>query len=383
MMTTLEKRATLSIGLIFSFRMLGLFIILPVFAMAAAQDLTGATPELIGFAIGIYGLTQACFQIPLATLSDRIGRRPVIVAGLILFAIGSLIAGFATSIDGVIIGRALQGAGAIGSTLMAMLADLTSEKHRTKAMATVGMTIGLSFSASMLLGPLLLHSIGLDGIFYLTALLALSGILILLFVTPPSHAHFHRDTSPVLSQLGAMLKKPELLRLNFGIFSLHAMLTSAFLVIPNFFPKENLWMYFLAVILSFIVAIPFIIIGEKKNKIKEVFLGTIVVLIMTQLGFLHVHLISLYLLLFLAAFTLCEALLPSMISKIAPPASKGSAMGIYSTFQFLGIFVGGALGGVLLKYNSHAPFVFCSGLGLLWLLIAAFMKRPLQKPIDR
>lgn len=384
-----EMRAALGLGSIFSFRMLGLFMILPIFSIEASHYYKGTTPELIGFAIGIYGLTQALLQIPFATLSDKIGRKPIIVTGLLLFALGSFIAGHAETIHGVILGRALQGAGAIGSTILALLADMTREETRTKAMAFIGMMIAFSFSVSILLGPLLNSHLGLDGIFDFTGVLAIIGIVMLFAVTPKKVQYrFHRDTSPVGAQLKNMLKKPELLRLNFGVMILHAILTSSFIALPIIIRQDahittdNQWLVYLpTLLLSFLFAVPFVVIAESKRKMKQVFVGAIVIVCAIQVILWQTHsnvyLISLYILIFFSAFTLAEATLPSMVSKIAPAGNKGSAMGIYSSCQFLGIFIGGSVGGLILKYyQPNKIFLFCAILALIWIRIAHKMKQP-------
>ncbi len=387
-MTPSERRAAFSLAGIFSFRMLGLFMILPVFSLYAHQ-LNGATATLIGLALGIYGLTQALLQIPFGMLSDKIGRKPIIITGLLLFACGSVIAATAHSITGVILGRALQGAGAVGSTIIALLADLTREEHRTKAMAIIGMVIGMSFTIAMVLGPILNGIIGVSGIFWLTAVLAILGVLIVAKVVPnPAHIIFHRDAEPEIAQFGKVLSQPELLRLDLGIFSLHAILTACFIAIPIILqntvglPEEKQWYLYLPVlILAFFAMVPFIIAAEKKRKMRPIFLSAITAVGLSQLGlwFFHDSLLSVALLLFIffTAFTLLEASLPSLISKVAPSGSKGTAMGVYSSSQFLGIFVGGTLGGWC--YGHHhvmSVFLLCAVIAGIWLFTASFMKRP-------
>ncbi len=387
-MTPFEKRSAMSLASIFAFRMLGLFMILPVFVFYA-KDLAGATPKLMGLAMGIYGLTQALLQIPFGMLSDRFGRKPIIAMGLCLFALGSIIAALSHSIEGVIIGRAIQGAGAVGSTIIALVADLTREEHRTKAMAMIGMVIGLSFTLSIILGPILNRMIGVPGIFWLTALLAGIGILMLYTAVPhPKQSLFHRDALPEPGQFKKVLSNPELLRLDFGIMSLHGILTASFIAIPFALqqvaglPEAQQWHLYLPVlVLSFISMVPFIIIAEKKRKMKGVFLAAIAVIALSQLslvGFSSSIIgigISMYL--FFTAFTLLEASLPSLISKIAPPGSKGTAMGVYSCSQFLGIFLGGTLGGWLFgAHHIKGVYALCAVVALLWLLIAFGMKKP-------
>ncbi len=390
LMSPLERRSTLSLAGIFAVRMLGLFMILPVFSLYA-QHLKGSTPALMGVALGIYGLTQALLQIPFGILSDRVGRKPIITVGLVIFILGSLVAGFAHSIHGVIIGRALQGAGAVGSTIIALVADLTREENRTKAMATIGMVIGLSFTLALVLGPILNSLMGVPGIFFLTAVLGVVGIIILHMLVPTPHSTtLHRDAQAVPAQFLSVLKNVELLRLDAGIFALHAILTATFVAIPLVLqqlaglPEAKQWTLYLPVLfLSFVFMVPFVILAEKKRKMKAVFSGAVGTLFVTQVGLWAFHdsrwLIGLCLLVFFTAFTLLEATLPSLISKVAPAGSKGTAMGVYSSSQFLGIFVGGALGGWLLgQHHMSYIFLLCALLAIIWFAIAITMPAPLH-----
>jgi MFS family permease len=387
-MNAQERKSTFSLAAIYAFRMLGLFMILPVFSVYA-PGLTGATPTLIGLALGVYGLTQALLQIPFGMSSDRIGRKPVIIFGLILLALGSLIAAEATSISMMIIGRALQGSGAIGSTLIAFVADSTEDENRLKAMSLIGMTIGFSFMLAIMLGPLINAWAGIQGIFGLTALLAVLGIGITIWVipTPPRHLH-HRDSTPLLKQLKTILSLPELLRLDFGIFSLHALLMALFMAIPTLLTQHlglalsSQWKLYLPILLiSCCLMLPFVIISEAKRLLKPFFLGAISLLCLIEglLAFLPLSLINLstLLCLFFAAFTFLEASLPSLTSKITPAGGKGTAMGIYSSAQFLGIFFGGALGGFCISHFGIKGLLWgSSALALLWLGIACGMKSP-------
>jgi MFS family permease len=265
-----EFRAAGALAAVFSVRLLGLFMIYPVFA-AYAGGLSGANPYLIGEALGIYGLTQGLLQIPFGLLSDKIGRKVMIVLGLILFAAGSAVAALSSSIDGVIIGRALQGAGAVGSVILALVADLTTEENRTKAMAMVGVTIGASFMIAIVAGPIVASFVGVGGVFWLMVALALAGIAITQFVVPdPPRLRLHRDAEAVPALIGAVLRDKELLRLDFGIFALHAMLTASFLVVPGLLratlgvPEHDQWMVYLPVLLASVaVMVPAIIVAEK------------------------------------------------------------------------------------------------------------------------
>ncbi len=387
-MNQTERRATFSLAAIFAFRMLGLFMILPIFALYA-HHYTGATATLIGVALGIYGLTQACLQIPFGMLSDRVGRKPMITIGLLLFAVGSIVAAGAHSINGIIIGRALQGSGAVGSVIIALVADLTREQNRTKAMAVIGITIGLSFTLAMILGPIFSNLVGLSGIFWLITGLAIIGIIILHMAVPtPTHSVFHRDAEPVPALFKSLLTNRELLRLDAGIMILHAILTASFIAIPIALTKiagltpQHQWLVYLPVLLlSFVAMVPFIIIAEKKRQMKAVFLGGIIAIAVTQLLMLNSHtsifMISISLFIFMTAFTLLEASLPSMISKLAPAGAKGTAMGIYSSSQFLGIFIGGTLGGWLYgHFQLSGIFVGCAALAVIWFIIAVGMKKP-------
>lgn len=386
-MTGEERKASLSLAAIFCLRMLGLFLILPVFALYA-EHLEGVTPLLIGVAIGAYGLTQALLQIPFGMLSDRIGRKPVIVMGLLIFAAGSVVAAMSDTIWGIIIGRLMQGSGAIAAAIMALAADLSREEHRTKMMATIGISIGMAFAASLILGPMLNSMIGVPGIFWLTALLALGGVLIILFVVPkPEHCHFHRDAEPVPAQFRNVLTNANLLRLDFGILILHMVLTAVFLSYPLALRDQGMvvadhWHIYLPVlVLSVGLMVPFVIMAEKQRKMKPVFLGAITALALSLLVlYLSVH--HLYgliagLLLFFTAFNLLEASLPSLISKVAPAESKGTAMGVYSSSQFAGAFFGGVVGGWVHTHYGLDSVFLAAGLAVsLWLVIAWGMAKP-------
>ncbi len=383
-----ELRAAMSLAAVFSVRMLGLFMIYPVFA-TFARRLPGASAYTIGLALGIYGLTQGLLQMPFGVLSDRLGRKVMIVLGLTLFGLGSALAASAHTIGGIIWGRALQGAGAVGSVVLATVGDLTSEEHRTQAMALVGMTIGLSFLVAIVAGPVLGAWIGISGIFWLMAALAVLGILITLFIVPtPRQLRVHRDAEAVPAMIGSTLRNTELLRLNFGIFALHAMLTASFLVVPTLLAgtlgmkARTEWQVYLpALLISVAVMVPAIIVGERLRRMKVVLVAAVAGLAASQFmlaaGGGHKWLLLAAITLFFAAFNVMEASLPSLVTKIAPAASKGTATGVYSSSQFLGIFVGGIAGGwIHQRLGAAAVFEAAGTLALLWLLIAATMRRP-------
>ncbi|MDI9246664.1 MFS transporter [Marinobacter sp. CHS3-4] len=387
-MNALERRSVAALASVYAMRMLGLFMVMPVFVLLGS-DLEGATPALIGLAIGIYGLGQAVLQIPFGMLSDRFGRKRMIYIGLALFAIGSLLAASAESIYVVIAGRILQGSGAIASVLMALLSDLTREEERTKAMATVGISIGLSFSLSLVLGPLLGAVFGLSGIFYVTAALAGIAVVIVHRLVPTPHQHVSSaDTQPARDMLSRVLRDPRLLRLDYGIFALHLVLTAVFLVFPTLLQEQfglpsssHWWFYLTVMVTSFFAMVPFIIIGEKKRKMKPVLCGAIVLLTVATAAIGHVSHALLVawgvLFFFFMAFNLLEASLPSLVSKESPAAAKGTAMGVYSTSQFLGAFLGGSLGGILLEHAGLQGVIWLMvGVLLIWLLVALTMPAP-------
>ncbi|NOR69896.1 MAG: MFS transporter [Methylomarinum sp.] len=386
-MTALEKRATLSLASIYALRMLGLFMILPVLSLFAEQ-MEGATPLLIGLAISVYGLTQALLQIPFGLMSDRFGRKKIIIMGLILFAAGSIVAAVSTNIYGVLMGRAIQGGGAIAAAIMALVADLTQEVHRTKAMATIGASIGVSFGVAITLGPVLAGYVGISGIFWLTAILALLAILVILFVVPnPKKSIVHCDAELVPAQFFNVLKNPDLLRLDYGIFILHLCLTASFVVLPLLIRDagmipENHWMVYLPILItSMAVIVPFVIIAEKKRQMRKVFIGAIITLVLANVGlFMYSsELLGLigFLWLFFCGFNLLEATLPSLISKTAPGDLKGTAMGAYSSSQFMGAFVGGVSGGWLYgAFGAEMVFLFCAVATCTWVIVALFMNPP-------
>jgi len=387
-MTPFERRASIGLASIYGLRMLGLFIILPIFALYAEKLPGGQSHFLIGVALGAYGLTQAILQIPAGWLSDRYGRKPIIIVGLLLFAAGSFIAASADDIYWIIAGRVIQGAGAINAAVMALTADLTREEHRTKAMAMIGITIGITFSISMVLSPLLYHYIGMSGIFVLTGALALACIAVVLWFIPnPRITRFHSDTEANTSKLAEVLRNKDLLRMDFGVFTLHAILMSVFMQVPFILRADGLdaqhqWQVYLPVMLiAFALMVPPIIIAEKKAKMKQVFMLAIALAAVAQLGILFlqgsVWGVALSLLLFFTAFNVLEATQPSIVSKIAPLAAKGTAMGVFSSVQFLGAFFGSAMGGLLMQfYGGDAVLVFAVFMLLLWLAVASTMRAP-------
>ena len=383
-----ERRAAFSLAGIYAVRMLGLFMILPVFALHA-DHYHGATPVLMGLAIGIYGLTQSTLQIPFGMLSDRIGRKRVIVTGLLIFAAGSVLAALADTIAEVIVGRALQGAGAVSAAVLALTADLTREEHRTKAMAIIGAGIGLSFALAMVLGPVVARLAGVSGVFWFTAVLACTGIGVLTWLVPdPASTRFRRDTSPVLAQIGAMLRDAQLLRLDLGIAVLHFNMTAAFTVLPLLLgqglgvPGTQHGMIYLTVLAaSLVLLLPAVIASDRHGRTKQVFLAAIAGLTLAQLGLWSgpdtLAGVALLLVVYFTTLMLLEAMLPSLVSQQAPPQLKGTAMGAYSTCQFLGAFLGGVTGGWLHgRFGPHAVFAACAVLNLAWLLGAAGMRRP-------
>lgn len=380
-MSALERRTVSSLALLYSFRMLGLFMVLPLLALYAA-DYPGATPTVIGLALGIYGLSQALLQIPLGWLSDRIGRKPVIIGGLLVFALGSVIAGLADSAWGIVIGRALQGAGAIASTVMALVADLTRPEQRTKAMAVVGMSIGLSFAIALILGPVVAAAGGLPAVFWFTALLAAAGVLIVLTLVPtPEAGQQHTEVGANRGLMGSSLRDPTLARLNVGVFCLHFCLMACFLVIPGQLQglaglgRDSHWQVYLpALLLSIAGMVPMMIQAERKGRGRLMFLLAIgmFALALAILG-LTASSTALYVAmwLFFVGFNYLEATLPSLVSKAVDPTAKGTALGMFSTSQFLGAFAGGAAGGWLLEQWGVAAIVFaCILLALGWLLLS-------------
>ena len=379
-MSPAEIRSSASLAGIFALRMLGLFMLSPVFAIYAKTLSGGNNPLMIGLALGMFSLVQAFFQIPLGMASDRLGRKPVIVAGMLMFVVGALVCAESTSLIGITLGRGIQGLGAISAAITALIADSTREEHRTKAMAMVGGSIGISFALAMVISPVLFERLGMPTLFVLMAMAGIAAIAVVLWVTP--------DAQPVPVErvpFSVVLKNPELMRLNFGVFVLHFAQMAMFVVVPGALvrvaniPLAGHWKVYLPVmVVSFIAMLPAIIVGEKHAKMKQVFLIAIALLLLVQLGFWQFmeHPVALIALLFgfFIAFNTLEASQPSLVSRIAPAAAKGAALGVYNTLQALGIACGAAAGGVMSKFASApAIFALCALLTVIWLIIAVKM----------
>jgi MFS family permease len=382
-MTPQERRASLSLAFIFALRMLGLFLVLPVFALEARHYAGGDDPARVGLAMGIYGLTQALLQIPFGMASDRLGRKRVIVAGLLVFAAGSVLAALADSLAGLTAGRALQGAGAVSAAVTALLADQTREAVRTKGMALVGMSIGLVFAISLVAAPALAAHIGLSGLFWLTAVLALVGVATVVWLVPPEpRAHQARD-GVSRGRLRDALRDRGLLRLDAGVFALHTIQMSMWVAVPGLLVQAGLdrahhWQVYLTVVLvSFVLMGACLFPLERRGYLRAALLGAIGLVLAAQLGLLGlasqgggVGVLGAVLVVFFCGFNMLEASQPSLVSRLAPAASRGAALGVYNTLQSLGLFAGGALGGTLFKlFGVHGLFGATSGLCLLWLAV--------------
>ena len=388
-MTPTELRSTISLASIYGLRMLGMFLILPIFSVYAETLKGGSNHTLIGLALGAYGLTQVLLQLPFGIASDKYGRKKVIYIGFVLFIIGSVVAALATDIYMVIIGRAIQGAGAVSAVVTALVADLTREEHRTKAMAMIGGTIGITFALSLVAGPLLNQWIGVSGIFWMTAVLSALAILVIKYYVPdPVLSQFHSDAQAAPEKMKSVLRDRQLLRLNFGTFSLHAAQMAMFIVVPFALTEtsgmnvNSHWQVYLPVLIaSFVLMLPPIIIGEKRAKLKTVFIGAVALMLVAQILFAStIHQfwgVVISLLVYFTAFNILEASLPSLISKMAPAASKGTAMGVHSTAQSFGIFLGAIVGGYLShRFGYSAVFIFCAVLMCIWLVLTFGMITP-------
>ncbi|MFL6581744.1 MAG: MFS transporter [Burkholderiales bacterium] len=385
-MTHRELRASFGLAGIFGLRMLGMFIILPVFALYAAKLPGGSSHTMVGIALGAYGLTQATLQVPFGWLSDHWGRKRTIYLGLVIFAAGSFIAALAQNIQLIILGRIIQGAGAISAAVIALAADLTREDQRTKAMAIIGMTIGAAFVLSMAAGPVLDRFIGVSGIFALTGFLAIGALFVTRMVVPEPDQTGAIKIPAQQASLQSVLRDTQLLRLNYGIFALHGTLMALFVVVPfalqAHLPSSSHWHVYLPVMMgSIVIMFPAMLLAERKSLQKPVFICSLAVLI-SALGLLMFSGRALFplvtgLLFFFAAFNLLEATLPSMISKLAPAGARGTAIGVYSSVQFIGTFVGAACGGWLSQhFGASAVFGFCGTLAIIWLLLAFGMRVP-------
>lgn len=383
LMTPTERRTGAALAAIFGLRMLGLFLVLPVFAVLAGGLPGGDDLALVGLALGAYGLTQAFLQIPFGMASDRFGRKPVIVFGLLLFAAGSFVAAAAPDIHTMIIGRVLQGAGAISAAVSALAADLTREQHRTKVMAMIGASIGLVFALSLVIAPPLAAALGLSGLFALIGVLALLAIGLLFAAVPPAPTFQPQQRPPFSSVLLDM----RLARLNVGVFVLHLMQTALWMVVPatliagGLSGGEHWKVYLPAVLLSFAVMVPAIIAAERRGKVRPVYAGAVALLVLVQAGLAWfgggVWLTGMWLLLFFVAFNILEALQPSLISRLAPGAARGAALGIYNTTQSAGLFLGGLLGGWLAKHHGPtAVHLLCAAAGIIWLILATRVSVP-------
>ncbi len=390
LMNSLELRASLGLAGIYALRMLGMFLIMPIFALYL-QHLPGIDGDhtKIGYVMGAYALVQTVLQLPLGMLSDRIGRKKVIYAGLLIFAAGSLVSAIATNYETMLAGRCIQGAGAISAATMALLADLTREENRTKAMAMIGMSIGTTFAASLVISPILDRYIGLHGIFLLISALSILAIFGVRFIIPsPIISRAHSDTGTKTKHLPAVLKNSQLLRFNFGIFALHASQMAMFVTIPFALvktaglDKAHHWEVYLPVtVLGFLLMVPAIIYGEKKARLKQVFIGAIALMTAAQLGMAlaldSFWQIVIWLGLYFIAFNILEATLPSLISKIAPADAKGTAIGVYNTAQSFGLFLGAAIGGsIYTHFGPAGVFSFTSLLMLAWLIASLSMEAP-------
>jgi MFS family permease len=383
-----ERRVGASLASIFALRMLGLFLILPVFSLHAATMPGGENLMLVGLALGAYGLTQAVFQIPYGIASDLLGRKPVIVAGLLIFAFGSFVAAWAPDMHWMIVGRVLQGAGAISAAVTALAADLTREEHRTKVMAMIGSSIGLVFALSLVGAPLLYGWVGMGGLFSLTGLLALGAIVLLIKAVPA----VPKPAGHIKLPMREVLTNPDLLKLNIGIGVLHMIQMAMFVVLPHALlsrgglPAAEHWKVYLpAVLVSFVIMVPAIIAAEKRDKMRPIFCSAIALTAIVQLGlFLFsdgLWTLGLWLLLFFVAFNILEATLPSLVSRTAPPAAKGAALGVYNTTQAIGLFIGGAAGGYIAQhFGDNAVFSACIVLALIWLAVAGSMNFPQRRP---
>lgn len=388
-MTATERRASLSLAGVFALRMLGLFLVLPVFMWEARQYPGGDDVAMVGLAMGAYGLTQALMQMPLGLASDRWGRKRVIVSGLLVFALGSLVAAWAHDVTQLLIGRALQGAGAISAVVTALLADLTRDAVRTKGMALIGASIGLMFALSLVLAPVLAAWAGLPGIFGLTLCLAMVAVVVVWRITPdpqPQPADVPRSH---LKDLPKVLSHSALWRLNVGVFVLHAVQLAMWMAVPALLTQTGLppaqhWQVYLPTVLLSFGFMGGLFALERRGHLRLVLLSAIAVLLLVQglllwqaLSHAQFWVLALVLLLFFIAFNILEASQPSLVSRLAPPQARGAALGAYNTLQSVGFFVGGAAGGWLVRWGGiQALFIACAGLVVVWLLVSWRLHTP-------
>ncbi len=385
-MTSTERRASFSLASIFALRMLGLFLVLPVFALEARKYPGGDDPALLGLAMGIYGLTQGLLQLPYGMASDRFGRKRVIVIGLLVFALGSFWAAAATDLHGLLIGRSLQGAGAVSAAVTAFLADLTRDEVRTKAMALVGASIGLMFALSLVLAPMLASIVGLAGLFSITGTLALLGVIVVIWGAPAEPV---KQANAPRGRLVDVLRHAGLMRMNFGVFVLHAVQLAMWVAVPALLvqaglPKAEHWQVYLPAVLGSFVLMGGMFALERRGHLKKVFLAAILLIALVQVGLLVVSsgtprlpLLAGLLFAFFCGFNVLEATQPSLVSRLAPQPVRGAAMGVYNTLQSLGFFVGGWMGGSLVKsWGSQMLFLCCAAAMLLWWGVALPMQAP-------
>ena len=392
-MSSNERRAVAALSGIFSLRMLGLFMFLPVFSVHA-HEYPGHTPLLIGVAIGIYGLTQGMFQVPFGILSDRFGRRPVIAAGLVVFALGSVVAALADDIWGIVAGRALQGMGAVAAAVMALASDLTVESHRTRVMAVIGASIGAAFLLALVLGPVVTAAAGVSGLFWVTAALAALAIA-LLYLGVPAPPRLTNSAGATLAGLSTALRDGQMLRLNAGIFILHAVMVATFVALPIAIRDRagidvaDHWKVYVGVLLASVVfTVPLIVIADRANRSRSVMVLGIVLLGAALAGLAGASAGSAVLIacmvVYFTGFNTLEASLPAMVSRVAPMRARGAALGVYSTLQYLGAFAGGVIGGWLLGAGGErAALAACAGLCIGWILIAIGLREPRRLSVEQ
>ena len=392
-LSPIERRTVATLSGIFSLRMLGLFMFLPVFSVHA-HEYPGHTPLLIGVAIGIYGLTQGMFQVPFGILSDRLGRRPVIAAGLLVFALGSVVAALADDIWGVVAGRALQGMGAVAAAVMALASDLTGESHRTRVMAMIGASIGAAFALALVLGPVVAAAAGVSGLFWVTASLSLLAIVLLYAGVPTPPRMTHTGGSP-LAGLSTALRDRQMLRLNAGIFILHAIMVATFVALPIALRDRagvdvaGHWKVYVGVLLASVVfTVPMIVFADRANRSRAVMLVAIGLLGAALAGLAGVSagtvVLVVCLIVYFTGFNTLEASLPALVSRVAPMRARGAALGVYSTVQYLGAFAGGVMGGWLLGAGGErVVLAACAGLCVAWILIASGLREPRRLSVEQ